>query len=60
MFSPCIEILSIEHDVGIDEHPNTHGVHLPLVVVLELIWVLQSAYGVSRKDVILANESNAV
>ncbi len=27
---------------------------VPLLVVLELIWVLQSAYGVDRKDVILA------
>lgn len=27
---------------------------IPLLVVLELIWLLQSAYGVSRKDVIYA------
>lgn len=27
---------------------------VPLLVVLELIWVLQSAYGVKRKDAILA------
>ncbi|MEN8180272.1 MAG: type II toxin-antitoxin system VapC family toxin [Pseudomonadota bacterium] len=27
---------------------------VPLLVVLELIWVLQSAYAVARKDIILA------
>jgi predicted nucleic-acid-binding protein len=30
------------------------ALYIPLVVVLELIWVLQSAYGVSRKDIIIA------
>ena len=30
------------------------ALYVPLLVVLELIWVMQSAYGVSRKDIILA------
>ena len=35
------------------EH-NKESLFVPLLVVLEVIWVLQSAYGVSRPDIVLA------
>ena len=36
---------------------NKEILFVPLLVVLELIWVLQSAYGVTKKDMILAINS---
>ena len=33
---------------------NKESLFVPLLVVLEVIWVLQSAYGVSRPDIVLA------
>jgi predicted nucleic-acid-binding protein len=36
---------------------NKEILFVPLLVVLELIWVLQSAYGVTKKDIILAISS---
>ena len=33
---------------------NNEPLFVPLVVILELIWVLQSAYNVSRQDIVLA------
>ena len=36
---------------------NKEILFVPLLVVLELIWVLQSAYGVTKNDIILAISS---
>jgi len=33
---------------------NNETLYIPLLVVLEVIWVLQSAYSVSRQDIVLA------
>jgi len=33
---------------------NNEPLFIPLLVVLEMIWVLQSAYSVSRQDIVLA------
>ena len=33
---------------------NKESLFVPLLVVFEVIWVLQSAYGVSRSDIVLA------
>ncbi len=33
---------------------NNNPLYVPLLVVLEVIWVLQSAYSVSRQDIVLA------
>jgi predicted nucleic-acid-binding protein len=33
---------------------NNETLYIPLLVILEVIWVLQSAYSVSRQDIVLA------
>jgi predicted nucleic-acid-binding protein len=35
---------------------NKEVLFVPLLVVLEVIWVLQSAYSVTREDIIIGNK----